>query len=914
MARKVWQPILGFNTQNNQVGAPRGKHITNQFGGTLGAPLRRNRDFVFLSFEGFRERVPFPVVANVPPKGLRDGQYFNAYKMNIYDPLTVHACVDRVDVTGTCSSPYIRAPFPDDVLPLSRINPIGQKLLSYYPAPNTNGVTQNFVYANSTGKYAYNQPMARWDHVLGDKDRMYALATFQHGHEYRNQTGIPGVAAGGNIFSQRTNVNAIADWTHILSSTAMLDVRASFGRFTALFPDGETSSGITAKDLGLTNMIHAPTSTSDFPPRFTVDQFSDLFGNTTNLYTWSTDNQWNVAPSVTITHGKQTIKAGLDLVYAMQGSGSIGQANGQFSFNRSATQQYPLRAGNSSDGSGVADMLLGAPGSGFIDWNDTYYRTWPYAGIFIQDDWKVRRNLTLNLGLRYDVQFPFVERWNRMNTGFDYNVANPLSDQILAAWKANKAAYDAGKNTYPYPNPPAAILGGKTFFEPGGPRRTYDTDWSNIQPRIGVAWMFAPKSVLRTGFGVYHRTATQTGYTDGFSQQTAYQASLDGGQTPAALLNGQSGPYSLANPFPDGIIAPSGRQLGLLTNVGNGVSFDGRQRPIPTTYQYSLGLQRRAFWNVLLDASYVGSITNHDSMSYNSDYLPMNVFLQGQAANSFLTRTVSNPYYGILPRNTTLGASTTITAEKLNYQYPLFNSITISTNPWASYRYDSLQLSAQKRFSGERNVGGALTMIFSYTFSKNFQTANRLNNWDLTEAPVHELVSYDKPQNLSFSGVWDVPFGKGRHFVNAPNKYLDPVISGWTFNWIYRYNSGNPVGGMDVVSLCPDLLTNSQTHDHWFNNDKTCYKSRPSYTLRMAPDRYPWLRQMDNTTVSLSAAKTFAITERWRFNLRGEAFNVLNHPLYGGPDTGYQNARFGMLPVGQQNFPRLVQVSGKILF
>jgi hypothetical protein len=231
------QIVLDANyTQNNQVGAPRGKHITNQFGGTLGAPLRKNKDFLFLSFEGFRER----------------------------------------------------------------------------PAPNTTEITQNFVYANSTGKYAYNQPMLRWDHVLGDKDRVNALVTFQHGHEYRNQTGIPGAAAGGNIYSQRTNVNAIADWTHILSPVAMLDVRASFGRFTALFPDGETDSGITAQDLGMTNMIHAPTSTSNFPPRFTVDQFSDLFGNTTNLYTWGTDNQWNLAPSITITHGKQTIKLGLE--------------------------------------------------------------------------------------------------------------------------------------------------------------------------------------------------------------------------------------------------------------------------------------------------------------------------------------------------------------------------------------------------------------------------------------------------------------------------------------------------------------------------------------------------------------------------------------------------------------------------
>ncbi len=897
-------------TQNNQVGAPRGKHITNQFGGTLGGAIRKDKIFYFGSFEGFRERVPFPVVANVPPLDLRDGQHFTNYNMKIYDPLTGHACVDKVDVSGTCGSPYIRNPFPGNVIPASRISPIGQKILSYYPAPNIGGLTQNFVFSNSTGKYRYDQPMFRVDSVIDQNNRVYGLITFQHGHEYRNQNGIPGVAAGGNIWSQRTNFNAIADWTRILSPTVIFDLRASFGRFTSYFPDAEADSGITAKDLGM-NVIHAPTSTTNFPPRITLDQFSDLFGNSTNLYTWSTDNQWNVVPTITMTRGSKTLRFGVDLVYAMRGNGSIGQANGQLGFNRYATQQYPLLAGASTVGAGIADLLLGQPGTGFVDWNDTYYRTWPYYGFFVQNDWKVRRNLTLNLGFRYDVQVPFVERWNRVNNGFDFNAVNPLSDSVLAAWRKAKSAYDATNPKYPYPAVPAALLGGKSFVQPNGNHRTYNTDWQNIQPRIGLAWQFAKSTVLRTGFGIYHRTATQGNYTDGFSQQTPYTRSLNGDVTPAMTL---TGPYSLENPFPNGLTAPSGRSLGLLTNVGNGVSFDGAQRVVPRTFQYSFGLQRRFFGGVILDASYVGSMTTHETVSYNNDYVNMDTFLQGQAAPTFLDRTVANPFYGILPLNTTFGAGPTIAARNLMYPYPLFNGVTMSTNPWGRYRYDALQLRLDKRFSGNRKTAGVLTVGFSYTFSKNTQTTVRLNNWDLSEAPAHELVSYDKPQNLSFSGVWDLPFGKGRHFLPKANKLVDGILGGWTLNFIYRYNSGNPVGGIDVMSYCSDFLVDNQTHDQWFNNNKSCYKARPSYTLRNVPERYAWLRQMDNTTVNLAGAKTFSLSEHWRFNLRAEAFNLLNHPLYGGPDTGYQNARFGMLPVGQQNFPRLIQVSGKINF
>lgn len=898
-------------TQNNRVGAPRGKHITNQFGGTIGGALRKDKDFVFFSFEGFRERVPFPVVANLPPLDLRDGQHFTKYNMTINDPLTGHVCVDKVDVAGACSSTFIRNPFPGNVIPPSRINPVGAKILAMYPAPNTDGLTQNYVAANNTGQYRYDQPMGRWDRALGDKDRIYTLFTFQHGHEFRNQTGISGPAASGNLYSERTNFNVIASWTRILSPSAIFDLRASFGRFTAYFPDALYGSGITAKSFGMT-MPRSPSSIGDFPPRITLDQFSDLFGNGTNMFTWGTDNQWNIVPSITMTRGTKTIKMGLDLVYAMRGSGSIGQANGQFSFNRVGTQRYPLRAGGTSDGSGLADLLLGVPGSGYIDWNDTFYRTWPYFGLYVQNDWKVRRNLTLNLGLRYDVQFPFVERWDRVNSGFDFNAVNPLNSQALAVWAANKAAYDANPaNRYPYPPVPAALLGGKTFVQPGGPRRTYDTDWSNIQPRIGLAWLFAPKTVLRTGFGIFHRTATQGNYTDGFSQQTQYTSSLDGGMTPSAGLQGR---YSLENPFPDGIIPPSGRELGLLTNVGRGVSLDGSQRPIPTTYQYSFGFQRRAWWNVLLDVSYVGSVTNHDSMSLDLDYVPFDVFLQGQANTNFLDRTVPNPFFGILPRTATFGSSSTIAARDLYRPYPLFNGITVSTNPWSHYRYDGLQLRAQKRFSGDRGKAGALTVVFSYTFSKTFETNHRLNGWDALEPPIHELSNYDKPQNIAFSGVWDLPVGKNRRFYTEPGRLMGHLINGWNVNWIYRFTSGVPVNAMDAQYLCPAYLTDNQTHDRWFNNDPKCYKSRPGYTLRVAPDRFGNLRQMDNPSLNLAASKTFALTERWRLNLRGEAFNVTNTPLYGGPETGFQNVRFGMLPVGQQNFPRLVQVSVKLLF
>src|ERR1035441_6284271 len=199
--------ILDANyTQNNQVlpnGAPRGKHITHQYGGTLGGALKKDRDFVFVSFEGFHEIVPFPVTATVPPADTLGGQNFTKYKITIYDPATGRTCVNKVDVSGTCTTAFIRSPFPGNVIPASRISPIGAKILSGYPAPNTTPATastfaQTFVYSNSTGRYWYYQPIVRWDRTLNANNRVYVMLTFQHGQEYRNQTGIPGAAAAGN--------------------------------------------------------------------------------------------------------------------------------------------------------------------------------------------------------------------------------------------------------------------------------------------------------------------------------------------------------------------------------------------------------------------------------------------------------------------------------------------------------------------------------------------------------------------------------------------------------------------------------------------------------------------------------------------------------------------------------------------
>jgi hypothetical protein len=905
--------VLDANyTQLNAAGQPRGKHIVNQITATIGGPIRKNKDFFFASYEGWRERVPFAAVADVPPLDLASGQAFTKYNELVYDPLTSHACKSNVDVSGSCNSTYIRNPFPGNVIPVSRISPIGKKILSYYPAPNINDVVNNYA-AGTGGKYRYDQPIGKFDHIFDEANRLAFTFTFQDGQEYRNSTGLPGAAASGNINTKRRPQNYSAVWTHILSPTTIFDLRTSFGRFGQYFPNVDYANVTTPEDLGLTTLPEVPTNIHNVAPRISINQFTDLFGNGTNLNTNYVENQWNVVPSLTVVRGNMTLRFGADLVYAARAQGDTGMPNGYLNFTRFGTWRYSTRTSalNIQDGSAVADVLLGIPGSGQVDWNDTFYRSWPYFGFYVQNDWKVRRNLTLNIGLRYDVQIPWVERWNRVTTGFDYSAKNPLSDQILANWRREETAYNATNPKYPYPDPPAAIMGGKTYIGPGG-RRTYNTDWTDLQPRIGLAWSITRNMVLRTGAGIFYRTATQWGLTDGFSQTTTFQRSLDGDITPAGqgLL---TGPYTLQNPFPDGAVQPQGAATGLLANVGNAVSYDARLRPIPRTYQYSFGIQRRLWNNLMLDVGYSGSQTVHDTTAINTDYWTYQFNQLAMANNAYGDTTVNNPFYGVIPGNRTFGTPT-IKRRELTRLYPLFANITNNTEPWAKYRFDALLLRVDKRFTSDRSIAGGMTLIFSYTFSKSLDWANYLNTWDFrNEQRVHELSSIDKPQNLAISGVWSLPFGKGRHF-GTPNKFVDALIGGWSTNWSYRYTSGTPVGGINAVNKCGTLLVDNQSHDRWWNNTSSCWGGNPGYMPRVVEDRYAWLRWQDNSTVNLATSKTFVLHERWKLNLRGEAFNLLNTPIYKTASTTYTDANFGKLSIEQRNFPRNIQVAAKIMF
>ena len=456
--------ILDANSfQNNYSGLLKGRHNQNQFGGVVGGPIRKNKDFLFASYEGWQEVVPFPASGTTVPLDLRNGQGFANHQMTVFDPLSTHLCGAANEPCA--QSQYWRTPFPGDVIPANRISPVATKILSYLPAPNgpgqgAGGISGNFVANHNEGRYWYNQPIVRWDHTFNDNDKLFAMFSEFHGYEFRSSTGFAKPVATGNTDNERTFTGINLDETHVISATMVLDLRGNYFRFVQLTPGYNNQAlGITPQSIGMTQMIHAPTVTSSVIPNINIGGFSGpLFGS--GSFSWSPYNSYQFTPNLSWTKNKHALHFGFEVHYEARGDVAPGNAWGTLTFASGLTRQATDRSLTTTDQfHGVATLLLGIPTSGSIDNNVSRYLIREYYAGYVQDDWRVSNRLTVNIGVRYEVQLPYLERYNRQDSAFDPSAISPINDQLEAAWKARAAAYNATNPKYPYPAA-ACVQGG----------------------------------------------------------------------------------------------------------------------------------------------------------------------------------------------------------------------------------------------------------------------------------------------------------------------------------------------------------------------------------------------------------------------------------------------------------------------
>jgi len=546
-------------------------------------------------------------------------------------------------------------------------------------------------------------------------------------------------------------------------------------------------------------------------------------------------------------------------------------------------------------GGELVSLLLGIPGgnatrTGSFAEQDKYY------AFYVQDDWKLTRKLTLNLGLRVEHESPVTERFDRSATTFLGNVANPIAAQAIANYAKN-----------PIPELPGAnfkVNGGLTFAGVNGASRNlWDGQALGWMPRIGIAYQANEKTVIRAGYGIFYgsigsyRTSANLA---GFSQTTPIEATSD---------NGLTFKTTLSNPLPSGLLSPQGASGGLETYLGQNVTYFPTSRNLPYAQRWSIGIQRQLPGSFMVESSYVGNRGTRLPIGRNINALPAQYLstspTRDTATINFLSANFTNPFYGLNPQYT----STTISRQGLLLPYPEFGTITYQ-DPVGYSWYHSLQSRVERRFSK------GFTLQWAWTWSKAMEATQFLNASD--PMPYRSLADIDRGQRFTGSGVWELPFGKGRKFGSHMARPLEFLAGGWQLSGAWQRQSGQPIGWGNIqITGDPNKLvlpSDQRNADRWFNTDiferdstKALASNVRTFPLRFSNVRFDSQRRWD-----FSLKKTFTINERFKMRFRADTFNALNEPVLRGPTTDPTNSSFGKITA--QEPPRSFQFSLNLAF
>ena len=728
--------------------------------------------------------------------------------------------------------------------------------MNLYPNPNGLGVLNNYLQLTS-GPVVYKQYITRIDHSFSDSTRLYGLFTEQSNYTTGQGNDINNVASTKSV-TTGNDYNGILGLTKVLSPSLVADARASFSRYTtfvATDPTVEQNYSLP----GLTMPFIPTTPHQNIAPAVAVTNYTSLFGDTAN---GTVSNYWYLSPSLAQVKGRHTLQYGFEFMDIQTGASGIpGTPNGSFTFNGSWSQQNPLKAASGS-GSGLADLLLGYPSSGSIGWANNNFITYHYYAAYVQDDFKLSKNITLNLGMRWDVNSSPSERNNGINGGFCFTCTNPYSSQV------NYKQFPALQNP---------LTGGLTFAGVSAPHAPYSVDYNNWQPRVGIAWAFMPKTVFRAGFGIYYDNGNLATTTTGFSQTTSYVATLNGSVNPTNY-------FVTGKPYPSGVLAPAGASGGLATSAGTAITYDGTAGDIPWTEHWSMGFQRELPKQILLDVSYVGSHTHPINVSQPWDVIPSALQAACFQNNAVCNNTVPNPFFGVLPSAAALGASATVSAYQLARPYPLFNGITQSNDPAGYAHYNALQVRFERRIK-------TVNFIVNYTYANDMQASSYLNSGNFRDATLwYGPWTNDQRHYFTANAVWQLPIGEGGKFLRNAHGFLGALVNHWQGVSAFVIATGTPLaipasnltGAPGCTSYVPQ---GGQTHAHWINNNESCYVTLNQWQARTAPLDVGYLRNPGYLIWNQSLQKTFVLP--WegisaKFGI--DCYLCSNTPIWAAPD------------------------------
>jgi hypothetical protein len=593
-------------------------------------------------------------------------------------------------------------------------------------------------------------------------------------------------------------------------------------------------------------------------------------------------------------------------------SGSLGRSSGNLAFNTGWTKGPLDNASSAPLGQGLASFLLGLPTGGYMDNNSNYAQQYERSGWYVQDTWKVTARLTINVGLRWELEVPTTERYNRGIRGFDFTTPSPIAPAAQAAYAAILAspanASSSGVQFLNQARPASAfqVIGGLTFAGVNGnSREMWDSNKHDVQPRVALAWQANPHTVLRAGFGMFYDIARQTVDQTGFSEQTPLVASQDSGQSFVGTLN---------NPFPNGFLTPPGSSLGLATNIGQNVNPKYTHLLDPYMQRWQVSVQRRLGGQALVEIAYVGNRGTHLRVARNNvDSVPRQFLstspVRDSALNSLLTSNVPNPYYNLLPGTTMNGA--TIQVQQLLRPYSQFTGGATTSNEGYSW-YHSMQSRIEKRFSGGYMLTGA------WTWSKFMQASEFLNNTD--PVPARTISDQDRAHRVVIASIYELPFGRRKRFASSWKGLPSGIVSGWQVQGIYQWQSGQPLGFGDIPFLGTveniPLPSDQRTAQEWFNihaGFDTNSADALVYHIRTFPLRFAGLRSMGLNWWDLGTSRNMRLRERTTLQIRAELINALNHPEFSTPEMDPTKTSFGRITASAQQ-PRNAQFGMRVVF
>lgn len=944
---QIHSTLFWFNRNNifnadsyNNIKAGVGPSVVryNQFGFTVGGPVvlpkiynGKSKTFFFVDYQGTRQPGGVTDTTSVPTAAMRQGIFTGLTNgsgggagspVNIYNPFSVAADPSCPSSQPTC----IRAPFPNNVIPQSLINPVATQWLNYFPQPNsTSTITNTALQTNNWHTVGANtspndQIDARIDQNFSEKFRMFARGSNQTGWSSDfNGFGDPATSQGtgpNHYYNRNITVNGI----YTISPTMILNLNYGFARDWSVRTP--FSQGTCPSAIGLPSSINAVVQNCEFPQvsisgnnaGYTLGQASY-----TTLYDFPYSHVFR--GDVTKILGKHTLKVGATWEKLFVNFTQLGDPDGQFSFGSSITQQNASAGTLTTQGNGLATLLLGLPSNNGGDINFSYATASSsvYSGVYFQDDWKVTSKLTVNLGLRYDVDTPRTERYNRMSY-FNENTPSTLQGMV----QSSAICPNCGnlKGAFDFVGQPGSAYG----------RHEVATDLTNFGPRIGFAYNIFKDTVIRGGYGILYAPSlfqaagtSGTSGTEGFTGSSPLNTSFDNYTTFATTLS---------NPFPNGFILPlghtNGATSGVNTDLGSGIGegfFISNRNPM--IQQWNFNIQQQVKGNWLIQVGYLGSKgqflpDGESSLTYNQ--VPDSYLSLG----SNLVAKVPNPFYGLIQNSTSVYAQPTIQANYLLGAYPQYTAVSAFRVPQADSNYQSFIASAEHRYRG------GFTVLVSFTGGKLLDNASQVVSYEGAAGSKQDFYCYkcdksvssqDVPKRLVTSGVYELPVGKGRHYFGSMPKALDAAFGGWQINGIMTFARGLPIqisnGGNTTGLNSPGIWASdngqnpalsgaiaNRLGEYFVQSD---FSQTPNYTFGDVGRFLPNVRGPGVHNLDASLFKNFKPIERATLQLRAEAYNFTNSPTWSGPGTTVNApSTFGIITSRGGN--RTMQMAVKLIF